>query len=76
MIKPGVHIWVWLRDGKNIMKAVLDYNRNLLIFYENDHLILVRNGVPQKQMKNIERTIENKGGKRLNDLQNEPFVFL
>ena len=75
MMTPGVHIWVWMRDGGNLMRAKIDYTKGTLIVYSNDHLLVVRIGLSQKQLKQMEKEIESKGGKRLN-LQSGPFVFI
>ncbi|MCD6541798.1 MAG: hypothetical protein J7K38_00540 [Thermoplasmata archaeon] len=57
------------------MKAIIDYKKGSVAFYEDDKLIYLRVGLSQKQLKMIEKEIENKGGKRLHQ-QSDPFVFL
>ena len=75
MLRPELHIWVWLHGGKSLMKAIIDYKKGSVAFYEDDKLIYLRVGLSQKQLKMIEKEIENKGGKRLHQ-QSDPFVFL
>jgi len=75
MLKPGVHIWIWLHEKKSIMKAIIDYTKGMIVVYNDDRLILLRTGLSQKQLKQMEKEIEDKGGKRLH-IQNEPFVFI
>lgn len=75
MLKPGVHIWVWLQDGKNLMKAIIDYTKGSVTLYENDRLIYTRIGLGQKQLKAMEKQIEDSGGKRLHT-NTDPFVFI
>ncbi|RLF54794.1 MAG: hypothetical protein DRN13_01810, partial [Thermoplasmata archaeon] len=68
-------IWVWLQDGKNLMKAVIDYTKGSVTVYENDRLIYLRIGLSKKQLKDMEKEIEERGGKRLH-AQSDPFVFI
>jgi len=75
MIKPGVHIWIWLREGRCLMRAKVDYSKGAVIVYEDDHLLIVRTGLSQKQLKQIEKEIKDKGGKKLS-LESGPFVFI
>lgn len=75
MMRPDIHIWVWLYGGKTVMKAIIDYKRKSIAFYEDDRLIYVRIGLNDKQLKSIEKSIEEIGGKRLHE-QSDPFVFL
>ena len=75
MLEPGVHIWVWLQDGKNLMKAIIDYTKGSVTLYENDRLIYTRTGLGQKQLKAMEKQIEDSGGKRLHT-NTDPFVFI
>ncbi|HID25068.1 MAG TPA: hypothetical protein EYP23_01195, partial [Thermoplasmata archaeon] len=65
MVKPGVHIWIWLREGRYLMRAKVDYTKGAVIVFEDYHLLIVRTGLSQKQLKQIEKEIEDKGGKKL-----------
>lgn len=75
MIAPGVHIWIWIHDGGNLMRAKIDYNKGTLIVYENNRLLIVRTGLSQKQLNQIEKEIKDKGGKKLG-MENDPFIFI
>ena len=68
-------MWVWLQDGKNLMKAIIDYTKGSVTLYENDRLIYTRTGLGQKQLKAMEKQIEDSGGKRLHT-NADPFVFI
>lgn len=75
MVSPHMHIWVWLQDGKYLMKAVIDYSKGSVTLYENDRLIYIRVGLGRKQLETMEKEIDKKGGKRLHE-QSDPFVFI
>ena len=75
IVKPEVHMWIWLRDGGKLMKATIDYTKGMMIVYEDDRLLLIRTGMSRKQLKQAEKIIEEQGGKRLH-MKSDPFIFI
>ena len=75
MTTKSVNIWIWLQNGK-IIKAISSIDDGtIIIFDENDNLLLKRIGLTKFQVKKIENSILKYGAKRLNQ-HAEPFRFL
>ena len=75
MTENKVNIWVWLQNGR-IIKAISNVDKGTLMIYdEDDNLILKRAGLNRLQIKQIENTIVKYGAKRL-DKHARPFKFL
>ena len=75
MTTKNVNIWIWLQNGK-IIKAISSVDDGTIMIYdENDNLILKRTGLTRLQVKKIENNILRYGAKRLNQ-HAEPFRFL
>ena len=75
MTTKNVNIWIWLQNSK-IIKAISSVDDGTIMIYdENDDLILKRTGLTRLQVKKIENNILRYGAKRLNQ-HAEPFRFL
>ena len=74
-IESNSRIWMWLQNNK-LIKAVVDEDKGCIIVYdEDDNIIMKRSELNKLQIREIENNIKRYGARKLNATA-EPFRFL
>lgn len=75
MTNRNTNIWIWVQNNR-ILKAVSNQDTGTLIIYdEDDNILLKRTGLTKQQIKKIEVIFSNCNIKKIDD-HKEPFTYL
>jgi hypothetical protein len=75
MKNKNTRVWIWMEEYA-VQKAVYNPgNRTLIVYNEQDEIILKRTGISLKQLPSLEALFFHFGAKRI-DGQKEPFTYL
>jgi hypothetical protein len=75
MKNKNARIWIWMEDHELHKAVYYPANRTLIIYNEQDAVILKHTGVAIKQLPSLEAMFFHFGAKRI-DGQKEPFTYL
>ncbi len=75
MIMRNATIWIWIQNNR-ILKAITNRNSGTLVIYdEQDNVLLRRTGLSIEQVKKIETCLANCQVQPMGENQ-EPFTYL
>ena len=75
MINKNSKIWIWIQNNR-LFKAIYNQDdKSLIIYNENDEVLVKRKGLNQSQIKKLEVVFLKMGAKRM-DGHERPFTYL
>jgi hypothetical protein len=69
------HVWVWFQDSELYKAVYRSTDSTLIVFNENDEIILTYTGITAEQLQELETLFARIGAKHL-DNRTEPFTYL
>ena len=65
MLSQNVVAWIWVQDEKLVKAVYHKIKKTLMIFDENDEVILKREGIEESDIKKIELIFLSHGAQRM-----------
>lgn len=75
MEKKNHRVWMWLEDSELFKAVYYSTDRKMVVFNEQDEIILTYTDVTAEQLKELETFFARVGAKHL-DNRSEPFTYL